>query len=186
MKRMLAVFFAVLLLCGCSRGNGEFDRAMSLRTTLLNANGCCFTAKVTADFTDKTYTFIMHCQADRNGNLEFEVVDPDYLSDIGGEIASDGGKLIFDDTALAFDLHSDGLMSPVSAPWVLVRGLRSGYVRYCGQEDQFLRLTVDDSYEEDALMLDIWVGADNKPVQADIYENNQRILTILVSDYQLM
>ena len=186
MKRMLAVFFAVLLLCGCSRENDEFDRAMSLRTRLLNANGCSFTAKVTADFTDKTYTFTMRCQSDRDGNLEFEVLEPEYISGIKGNIRYDGGNLTFDDTALAFTLQTDGFISPVSAPWVLIRALRGGYVRYCNQEDQLLRLTVDDSYQDDALTLDVWIDAECRPVQADIYENNRRILTISINEYQLL
>lgn len=186
MKRILLLVMTAIMLCGCSRGSDEFDRAMSLRTDLINANGCSFVAKVTADFSDKTYTFIMRCQSDKDGNLEFEVLEPEYISGIKGNIRYDGGKLTFDDIALAFGLQADGLISPVSAPWVLVRALRGGYVRYCGREEQFLRLTVDDSYEEDALMLDIWIGADNKPVQADIYENNKRILTLVVSDFQLL
>lgn len=186
MKKILVYIVSLLLLGGCSRENGEFDRAMSLRTGLLNANGCSFTATVTADFTDKTYTFTVDCQSDREGNIDFEVLEPEYISGIKGSIRYDGGKLTFEDTVLAFELQADGLMSPVSAPWVLVRALRGGYVRYCGQENQFLRLTVDDSYEEDALMLDIWIGSENKPVQADIYEKNRRIMTIVVNDYQLL
>lgn len=186
MKRAFTLVILLILLCGCSKGDNEFDRAMLLRTDLLNAHGCSFTAKVTADFSDRTYTFAMRCQADRNGNVTFEVLEPDYISGIQGEISYDEGKLVFEDIALAFGLQTDGLISPVSAPWVLIRALRGGYVRYCGQEEQLLRLTVDDSYEEDALMLDIWIGADNKPVQADIYENNRRILTLVVSDYQLL
>ena len=186
MKKRLIFLVTILLLCGCSRGNDQFDRAMSLRTGLLNANGCSFVAQVTADFTDKTYTFTMRCQSDQEGNIQFEVLEPSYISGITGSIRYDGGKLTFDDTALAFELQADGLMSPVSAPWVLVRALRGGYVRSCGREDGLLRLTVDDSYEEDALMLDIWVGEENAPVQADIYENNRRILTLVISDYQLL
>ena len=120
MKRVYILVIAAILLCGCNKGNNEFERAMLLRTDLLNANGCSFVAKVTADFSDRTYTFTMRCQSDQNGNVTFEVLEPDYISGIQGKIAHDGGKLIFDDTALAFGLQADGLISPVSAPWVLV------------------------------------------------------------------
>lgn len=186
MKRILAIFLIVLMLCGCSRGNDQFDRAMSLRTGLLNANGCKFVAQITADFADKTYMFTMRCRADKDGNIEFEVLEPEYIAGIQGQIRYDGGKLTFDDTALAFELHADGLLSPVSAPWVLVRALRGGYVRHCGQDGQLLLLTVDDSYEEDALMLHIWLGEKNMPVQAEIYENNRRILTLSIKEFELL
>ncbi len=186
MKRILIIFLIVLMLCGCNRENNGFDKAMSLRTGLLNANGCKFVAEITADFVDKTYTFTMLCQADQDGNITFEVLEPDYIEGIRGQICYDGGKLTFDDTARAFELQADGLLSPVSAPWVLVRALRGGYVRHCGQDGQFLLLTVDDSYEEDALMLHIWLGTENMPVQAEIYENNRRILALSIKDFELL
>lgn len=186
MKKIVVFILALSLLCSCSRENGEFDRAMSLRTGLLNGNGCSFTAEITADFSDKTYTFAMQCSADREGNLKFVVLEPDYISGITGDIGGTGGKLTFDDMALAFELQADGLLSPVSGPWVFVQALRGGYVRLCGKEDQLLRLTVDDSYEEDALMLDIWLNYENLPVQADIYENNRRILSIVIKEFQFL
>lgn len=186
MKKGFVIFLAVLLLCGCSGATDEFDRAMRVRTGLLNAKGCSFEATVTADFADQTYTFAMACRSDEEGNLEFEVLEPDYISGISGTIDFEGGKLTFDDTALAFALQTDGFLSPVSAPWVLVRALRAGYVRYCGQEEDLLRLTVDDSYEDDALTLDIWINGQGQPEQADIYENNRRILSLMIRNYQLL
>lgn len=186
MKRIIVLLLTVFILCGCSRENSEFDRAMSVRTGIINAQGCSLTAEITADFTDKTYTFKMQCQVDRAGDIEFEVMEPGYLDGIQGTISSDGGKLIFDDTALAFTLQPDGVLSPACAPWILMRTLRGGYVRYCAVEEEYLRMTVDDSYEEDALTLDIWIGANNAPVQADIFQNNVRIMTICITDYRLL
>jgi hypothetical protein len=185
MKKVWVLLLVMLLLCGCDRGNEGIDRVMSLRTDLLNANGCSFEAQVTADFTEATYTFKMRCQSDKDGNLEFEVLEPEYISGITGAIGGDGGKLTFDDTALTFALQTDGMLSPVGGPWVLMRALRGGYVRYCTQEEALLRVTMDDSYEDDALTLDLWVNGAGEPVRADIYENNRRIITITVKNYQL-
>lgn len=186
MKKICLFFMVMVLLSGCSRKSDEFDRAMTVRTGLLNATGCSFTATVSADFSDQTYSFTIFCKSDKDGNLEFEVMQPDYISGIKGSISSAEGKLVFDDTALTFPLQTDGLLSPISGPWVLVQALRGGYVRHYGPENDYLRLTVDDSYEEDALMLDIWINSENKPIQADIYENNRRILTLSIRDYQLL
>lgn len=186
MKRIIVLLLTAVILCGCSRENSEFDRAMSVRTGILGAKGCSFLAHITADFVDKTYTFVMQCQADQTGNIQFELTEPDYLMGIEGTIAAEGGKLIFEDTALAFTLQPDGVLSPVSAPWLLMRALRGGYVRHCVFEEEYLRITVDDSYEEDALTLDIWVDENNAPVQADIFQNNVRIMTISIKDYRLL
>lgn len=185
MKKVLLFLMFIVLLSGCSRESDEFDRAMTVRTGLLNAAGCSFTTTVSADFSDKTYSFTIICRSDKDGNMEFEVMQPDYISGIKGSISSTEGKLIFDDTVLTFPLQTDGLLSPICGPWVMIQALRGGYVRYCGMEDNALRLTVDDSYEEDALMLDIWINDENQPIQADIYENNRRIMTLSISDYRL-
>ena len=51
----------------------------------------------------------------------------------------------------------------------------------CREEDA-LHMTVDDSYAEDALRLDIWLRA-NVPVQADISHNGRRILSLEVKNF---
>ena len=48
-----------------------------------------------------------------------------------------------------------------------------------------LHLTIDDSYEEDALQLDIWLDGQNLPVQSDILYDGRRILTVQVSNFTL-
>ena len=186
MKKLYGMILVVLFLCGCSGNNQEFDRAMRLRTSLLNAEGCNFETTITASFSDQTYTFSMNCRTDREGNIGFSVTNPEYIAGIGGTIGVEGGKLTFDDAVLAFALQTDGILSPVSAPWVLMQAMRSGYVRYCVQEDDLLRVTVDDSYQDDALTLDIWINSDGQPIQADIFENNRRILTMTIRNYTLL
>lgn len=39
-----------------------------------------------------------------------------------------------------------------------MKTLRSGYITSAGMDGGRLRLTIDDSYEDDALHLDIWLG----------------------------
>ena len=184
MKRMIWLVFAVVLLCGCSAGNGQLDRAMALRAELI-AKSVCFDAQITADYGDKSYTFGMHCSCDTQGNLKFEVTEPDTSAGITGEVSAKGGKLTFDDTALAFELMADGQISPVSAPWVLMKTLRGGYLTSCTQEGDSLRVAIDDSYEEDALHLDIWLDGQDLPKIAEIYWQGRRLLTVSVSNFTM-
>lgn len=155
---------------------------MQLRADWL-AKKMCFDAEITADYGDAQYTFAVFCEADTAGNMTFTVTKPDTVAGITGSISATGGKLTFDDTALAFDLMADGQLTPVSAPWVLVKTLRSGYLSSCAMEGEDLRLAIDDSYEEDALHLEIWIGADNVPKLAEIYWQGRRLLTVNVSNF---
>lgn len=186
MKKIWPILLIIVLLCGCYGNNDGFDRAMALRTSLLNGQGCQFEAEITADFGDKTYSFMMDCMLDAQGNMEFTVESPDYIAGISGAVRQSGGKLVFDDVALTFPLQSEDLLSPVSGPWLMVKAIRSGYVHSCSTEQGLFRMTVDDSYNEDALTLDIWIDGNNGPVRADIYEENRRIMTITVTEFRQM
>lgn len=182
MKKIVWVLVALLLLSGCGDTKAQLDRAMTLRADLIAAP-VTFDAEITADYGDKSYTFAMKCRAETDGTVSFEVTKPETISGITGSVGSEGGKLTFDNTALAFELMADGQLSPVSAPWVLMKTLRSGYLTSCTQEEDSLRVAIDDSYEEDALHLDIWLDSQDLPKYAEVYWQGRRLLTLTVSNF---
>lgn len=185
MKRAAALLCLVAMLSGCSSENTELERGMALRSKLLSAESVSFDAEILADYGDKLHTFSLACQADSLGTLTFAVMAPESISGISGSISQEGGKLTFADTALHFDLMADEAFSPVSAPWILLKTLRSGYLTSAGMEDGALRLTIDDSYEDDALQVDIWLDSADLPVRAEILQNGRRILSLSVSNFQI-
>ena len=180
---MLAVF--MLVLTGCSGESKTIERGMSLRADLLKAASCSFDADITADYGDKVYTFSMACLGDSQGDMTFTVTAPETISGITGSISDEGGKLTFDDTALQFDLMADDQVTPISAPWSLIKTLRSGYLTSAAMEAELLRLTIDDSYEDDALHLDIWLNGDNIPVRAEILYDGRKILSLTVTNFEI-
>lgn len=186
MKRLGLLLALVLLLAGCGGKNEELDRAMALRAKLLASTECRFDAAITADYGDQVHKFGVSCTSDGQGDVIFTVKEPDTIAEITGKLSGDGGKLTFDDTALAFPLLADGQITPVSAPWLFVKTLRGGYVRACGMDGDQLRLSIDDSYEADALHLDIWLGEDDIPVRCEIVYGDRRILSLEVSNFTIV
>ncbi len=183
-KGLAAVGCVLALLCGCSSENKELERGLALRRNILSGEGCSFDAAVTADYGDKLYEFSLACQGDAQGNLNFTVTAPETIADITGTVSDTGGKLTFDGTALQFDLMADDQLSPVSAPWIFLKTLRSGYLTSAGTEGEQIRLTIDDSYEDDALQLDIWLEGDI-PVRAEILYDGRRILSLTVTNFEI-
>lgn len=183
MKKVGALLILLCFLSGCSGASKEIERGMALRSKILKASECSFDAAITADYGDKLYSFSMACQADPQGNLTFTVTAPETLAGISGRVGSDGGKLTFDDTALQFDLMADGQVTPVSAPWVFLKTLRSGCLTSAGTEDGVLRLSIDDSYADDALHLDIWLDGEDLPARAEILYGGRRILSVAVTNF---
>lgn len=173
------------LLSGCSSVDSGIDQAMVLREKLLKGS-CSFDAVITADYGDRIYTFEMQNTADEQGNVKFEVQKPESIANITGEITQEKGKLTFDDKVLAFELMADEQITPVSAPWILIKTLRCGYIHACEATDEGLHIQIDDSYKEDALRLDIWLEEGSTPVRAEILQDGMRILTLQIGSFQIL
>ena len=184
MKR-LAVCLALLFLTGCS-DSSELRKGMELRSRILQASECSFSVSVQADYGDSLSEFAMDCTGDGKGNVGFTVTAPESIAGISGTLSGSGGKLTFDDTALDFGYLADGELSPVSGPWIFLNTLRSGNITSACKEEGKIRLSVDDSYEDDALRLDIWLEESGMPCKADILCSGRRILALTVKDFRIL
>lgn len=186
MKKLLAIFIVLSLLCGCGGNPDGMDRLLDLRAKLLGMESCSFDARITADYGDAVHSFVMHCQGDNQGNLTFGVKEPESISGITGEFAGGEGKLTFDDAALSFPLLTDEQITPVSGPWIFLKTLLGGYLTSCGEEEEYLRCTINDDYEDDALQLDIWLSGENTPVRAEIGWDGRRIVTMEIANFAVL
>ena len=174
------------LLPGCVMKNGQMDRFLALRARMLQSKGCSFEVFVTADYGKECYQFSLTCRMDEQGTVSFTVNEPESIAGITGQISAEGGKLTFDDKALAFELLADGQLSPVSSPWVLMKTLRGGYIAAVGMDGEYLRATVHDSYRDDALQLDIWLDQYDNPIRAEILYADRKILSMEVKNLQFL
>ena len=132
------------------------------------------------------YQFSMSCKGDKQGNLAFSVTAPESISGITGTVAETGGHFTFDGTALTFATIADGQVTPITAPWLFLKTLRSGYIASCASADGTTYLQIDDSYNDSALHLDIWLDAEDMPVRAEILWEGRRILSIIVKDFLIL
>lgn len=183
--KLAALLLALVMLTGCGTHQEELQRAMGLRTKLLTC-ACSFDAEITADYGDAVHTFGVYCETDSQGNLGFRITAPETIADITGRIRAGEGELTFRDTAVAFPLMAEEQISPVSAPWVFYTALRNGYLTAAGMEEDLLWLTIDDSYEEDALTVDVWLDDEDRPVRAEILYDGRRILTLKIENFQIV
>ena len=184
LKVVVCLVFA-LLLTGCKTTSAPLGDALSLRNKILESNGSSFSTTITADYGDAVCQFSMDCTADKEGNLSFCVTAPETISGIQGKISAAGGALTFDDQVLAFQTLADGEISPVAAPWVFLKTLRSGYMRSCTEGDGSYQVEIDDSYEEESLRLLIFVK-DNLPDGGEIFWKGRRVITIAVEHFAFL
>lgn len=183
--RVAAIICVLLLLSGC-KGNGDsLERAVALRNKILREDGCSFTATVTADYGEQIYVFKMDCKTDREGNFTFTVAEPATIAGITGKIDGTGGAITFDNKVLAFQTIADGLVTPVTAPWLFVKTLRSGYLKDAAETEQGFEISIDDSYAEESLQLRIRTAGE-VPASAEIFWQSRRILTITVENFSFL
>ena len=182
MNVLLCLLGLMTVLSGCGGENRELQAALEFRENLLKAQQCSFLAEVTADYGDSLTEFTMECRGDNKGDLEFEIRKPEVISGILGNVSDSGGAVRFEEEAIYFPLMTDDLLTPACAPWIFLKTLRSGCISAVCREEDLLHLTVDDSYSEDALRLDIWLR-ENAPVRADISHDGRRILSLDVKNF---
>ena len=183
--RLAAIMCVLLLLTGCKGSGDSVDRAIALRNRILREDGCSFTATVTADYGEQIYVFVMDCKTDGEGNLTFTVAEPVTIAGITGKISGTGGAITFDDKVLAFQTIADGLVTPVTAPWLFMKTLRSGYLKDAAKTEQGFEMSIDDSYAEESLQLRIRTAGE-LPTNAEIFWQGRRILTIVVENFSFL
>ena len=186
MKKLAALMIALVILTGCTGKREEMDRIMTLRAKLLGSEGCTFTAQITADYGDMLHEFTLFCEGNNDGDLGFRVEKPDTIAGITGRFLGNEGFLTIDDVALSFPLLADEQITPVSGPWILLKTILGGYLTACTMEDDLLHLTIHDSYEEDALQMEIWLNPEDQPIQAEIIYDGRRIVTMKIENFQIL
>lgn len=183
MRAYLAVILCVVLFfAGCKNANEPLENGLSLRTKLLESKGCSFHTTITADYGEKLYVFSMNCTTDSLGNLDFTVTKPATISGITGRISVEGGAVTFDDKVLAFKMLADGQVTPVSAPWLFIKALRSGYLNGCTAGEDTYEMTIDDSYADGTLQLKVQAQGDF-PVSSEIFWQGRRVVTLTVDNF---
>ena len=109
------------------------EAALDLRTRCLSSP-VSFEAEVRADYITSIECFELACTFDGAGEMTFSVTEPEEISGIRGTVRGTEGTVQFDETALAFPLLAEGRISPLSAPWVLMKAIRSGCILAAGTE----------------------------------------------------
>ena len=181
----MTVILLTCFLSGCSSGEGNLERAMELRAKLLGCTSCTFDVSITADYGDELHTFAMTCTGDKQGDMEFTVTAPETIAGITGKFEGQKGMLTFDEFALEFPRMTDDQITPVSGPWILLRTLMGGYLTSCGADGENLLVTINDSYEDDALTLDVWLSEENAPIRAEILYDGWRIVTMDIENFTI-
>lgn len=187
LAKLLALFLAPILLtaCAASKPDDHMQQALDLRTDLMEAGGCAFTAQVTADYGQRVYTFTLDCQYAPEEGASLSVTAPEAIAGIAATVSKDGAKVTFDGADLDFGQLANGYIAPMALPWLLGDCWTSAYIDSAGADGDFTRFTYLHGYNDAQLVLDTWLDADGIPVRSEVAWDGKRCLTVELSDFSL-
>ena len=180
MKRILPLFLVFLL--GCSGPDPAMEAALDLRSRCLASPAIRFRAEIRADYITGFEEFTLDCETSPDGAVSFRVASPEEIADICGTVRQDEGTVEFDGAVLAYPLMAQERLSPLSGPWVVMKAIRSGCIIAAGQEGELTRVTIDDSYADNALTVDVWLE-DGQVIQAEVAWEGLRCLVMTFDDF---
>lgn len=158
------------------------EAALELRSRCLASEQVVFRAEVRADYITTIEEFSLACDLDRAGVMAFQVLEPEEIAGIRGTVREDAGTVEFEETVLSFPLMAQGRLSPLSGPWVVMKAIRSGCIIAAGQEGDLTRVTIDDSYADNALTVDLWLE-EGQLTQAEVAWEGLRCLVMTFDDF---
>ncbi|MBP3633111.1 MAG: hypothetical protein J6J43_00870 [Oscillospiraceae bacterium] len=181
-KRFAALLLLVLCLTGC-KAEGPTQTALDLRTKLMQAQTCGFTAQIRSDHGEKVYEFTADVRYSPEETV-VEITSPEELQGIRAKVTEDGAKLEYDGVELTFGTLANGKVSPMSAPWLLVQCWIGEYISHAGADGELERVTYLRGYDDEEIMLDTWLNVDGIPAYAEVAYDGVRCLSIQIRDFQ--
>lgn len=160
------------------------QKALDLRTGLMEAGGCTFTAAVTADLGGRVYPFTLDCTVDLQGETTLMVVEPEAIQGITASVSQDGAAVEFDGAALDFGALAGGRLAPMTFPWHLGQCLQSGYIEAAGQDGDLEKVTYLVGYGEEAMTFEVWLDEGGFPVRCEVLYDGARCLTADITGFQ--
>ena len=175
----------IAALTGCTAGEAPMQRALDLRTSLMNAGGCSCTAAIRAEYEDRAYSFTVACTYTDDG-ANITVLQPREIAGISAAVSADGARVIFEDVELDLGQMAEGNVSAMSAGWLLPHCWESAYIDCAGTDGDLYRITYLEGYNEEELTVDTWLDETQTPVYAEVSYDGIRCLTIQYSDFQFL
>lgn len=177
MKRVLPFILCLILLCGCADdGKAQFAEFVKI---VSSAENISFTARVTAQYDDRTAEFTLNYAQTEDG-ASVSVVQPELLSGIKAKLTGEDLSLEFDGAMLDIGTLGDAELSPVSSLPLIVRAMRDGHLEISWTEGD---MTVARLIPADDYVVTLWIDSNLTPRSAEISHKESTVVMAEISDW---
>jgi hypothetical protein len=112
------------------------------------------------------------------------VLAPEAAQGITATVQGEEATVAFQDTVLGVEDFSSRRISPLAAPYLLVRAWTQGYLAATGQDGQWQQVTYRLGYGQQQLEIETYFS-DGVPQWAEISDGQQALITCNVTQLTL-
>lgn len=182
--RILIPVMFLSLLCACTAKNQPMQKALDLRSALLQSGGCTFAAACNVNYGETALSFSMDCTYQTDGKARVTIDSPETLRGICAYTNGDAASLRFEDTVAAIPLLDDGRIAPLTFGYLLGSALSQDYISAVGAADGAAQITFLHGYDEQELTVEVILDADTAlPSRAEIYRDGTMLLCTDITDF---
>lgn len=185
---LICVLMISLLLTGCGGGgkNGPMDRALAVRGTYLAANGCTARIRVSADYGQRVYNYVLDVTV-TGQDTTLRVSEPAEIEGMTARLRMGESTLEYDGAILETGpLAADGL-TPISAVAALFEAARSGFIGSSGTEGENLYILCRDPAKppDQGREITLWFGPDDRLLRGEVSVDGRRVVSCEFLDFAL-
>lgn len=176
---VMCVLMISLLLTACGGKGNEtpMDRALAVRGEYLSANGCTARMRVTADYGQRVYAFVVDVQVG-GGETVLTVREPAEVAGITARLKDGRSRLEYDGTVLETGALAEDGLTPISAAAALFEAAKSGFIDSCGTEGETLYILCRDPAEMpgDGREIALWFAPDGTLLQGEVSVDGRQVI----------
>ncbi len=184
----ICVLMISLLLTACG-GKGistPMERALEMRGVYLAADGCTARMKVTADYGQRVYDYVVDARV-AGGETVLTVCEPAEIAGLTARLREGNSWLTYDGAMLETGpLAEDGL-TPISAVAALLQAARSGFVDSCGTQGEELYVFCRNPDEGPGCGREIalWFGSDYRLLRGEVSVDGRQVIRCEFTEFAL-
>ncbi len=174
---LMTAILAAMCSCAVTDGGKAQEQALELRTKYISAESYELTAKITADYGDRLFEYVICCVGDGD-TCELKVLEPESIAGLMAEVTDGGLEISYDGAELsAGALDGDGL-EPAGAVPLMISMWQSGYISGAVYEKYSGSDTLKVTYRvTDGETLQTWFFKDSgMPMRAEILSSGRRVI----------
>ena len=178
-----ALMIGLVLLCGCTGGEGWEERFSQARQEFSEASELSFTAEITADMGETVFACTLGCVRDGEGT-EMTVLAPDLARGVVVRSNDSGATLSYD--GLELFVGETGGVTPVGAVPALTGALLGGYAEgfYADTYEDTPALVARIYIDEDTHAL-FWLEEETfTPLYAELVQDGTVAVRCRFSDFR--